>query len=59
MNVKLLMCDFNGYGNGININMLVTEYYYNAILIIYDTKTKCYVKVKNLSIVDHQTLLWH
>ena len=41
MNVKLLMCDFNGYGNGININMLVTEYYYNAILIIYDTKTNC------------------
>ena len=39
MNVKLLMCHFNGYGNGMNINMLVTDYAYNAILIIYDNKT--------------------
>ena len=39
MNVKLLMCHFDGYGNGMNINMLVTEYDYNAILIIRDTKT--------------------
>ena len=39
MNVKQLMCHFNGYGNGVNENMLVTEYDYNAILIIYDTIT--------------------
>lgn len=41
MNVKLLMCHFNGYGNGINKNMLVTEYYYNGILIIHDNKANC------------------
>ena len=41
MNVKLLMCHFNGYDNGMNINMLVTEYDYEAILIIYNTKTNC------------------
>ena len=41
MNVKLLMCHLNGYGNGMNMNMLVMEYDYNAILIIYDTKANC------------------